>query len=84
LIKNYKTFDYIKQSDKSFKGVGISSIYIPINDFIENFGLDHVVAELKKLMRHYNLGIYMIITKEFRKVSSTKKELIKEVMVFAD
>lgn len=35
-------------------------------------------------MRHNNLGIFMIITKEFRNVGSHKKELIKEVMVFAD
>jgi len=46
LIKNYKTFDYIKQADKTYKGVGVSSIYIPVNEFIEHFGLNDVVREL--------------------------------------
>lgn len=46
LIKNYKTFEYIRQADKTFKGVGVSSIYIPIRDFIDNFGLEVVVKEL--------------------------------------
>jgi hypothetical protein len=31
LIKNYKTFDYIKQDDDTYRGIGISSVYIPIN-----------------------------------------------------
>jgi len=34
-------------------------------------------------MKKNNLGIFMIITKEFRKVDK-KKHLIKELMVFAD
>ena len=34
-------------------------------------------------MRKNNLGIFMIITKEFRKVDK-KKHLLKEIMVFAD
>ena len=46
LIKNYKTFDYIKIADGTFKGIGISSIYIPVNDIIESYGLDNVVKEL--------------------------------------
>lgn len=46
LIKNYKTFDYIKLEDGTFKGVGISSIYIPVDHIIEQYGLDNVVKEL--------------------------------------
>lgn len=72
LIKNYKTFDYIKQADKSFKGVGISSVYIPVNDFIDNFGLKEVIKELQSQMKKLNLGIYIIITKEFRLVDNKK------------
>ena len=34
-------------------------------------------------MRKNNLGIFMIITKEFRKVEK-KKHLLKEIMIFAD
>lgn len=33
LIKNYKTFEYIKVGNKAY-GVGISSIYVPIDTFI--------------------------------------------------
>ena len=58
-------------------------IYIPINDFIENFGLSEVIKELQSQMRKNNLGIFMIITKEFRKVEK-KKHLLKEIMIFAD
>jgi len=35
------------------------------------------------MMKKNNLGIFMIITKEFRKVED-KKVLLKEIMVFAD
>jgi len=46
LIKNYKTFDYIKQANNTYKGIGVSSIYIPVPDFIQNFGLQEVIKEL--------------------------------------
>ena len=45
LIKNYKTFDYIKNG-QNVHGVGVSSIYIPIDEFIQTYGLDEVVKEL--------------------------------------
>jgi len=41
IIKNYKTFEYIVHPDGT-SGIGISSIYIPIAEFIKAFELDTV------------------------------------------
>lgn len=83
LIKNYKTFDYIKMGGGQFKGIGISSIYVPIPDFIEFYGLNEVISTFQSQMKKNNLGIYMVITKEFRTVNA-KKILEKEILFFAD
>ena len=82
MIKNYKTFDYIKSQDQTY-GIGISSIYIPINEFINYYGFEEVVHEFKTQMQKHNLGIFIIITKEFKKVDGEEK-LFKEIMLFAD
>lgn len=83
IIKNYKTFEYIVHKD-GVHGIGISSIYIPIAEFIKAFEIDTVQAEISSHMDAMNLGIYMIITKEFRKDENDKDVLYKEIMIYYD
>ena len=83
IIKNYKTFEYIVHHDGT-SGIGISSIYIPIDDFIKGFELSEVMAAISSHMDAMNLGIYMMITKEFRKDENDKDVLYKEVMLYYD
>ena len=66
IVKNYKTFEYIKHHDGT-SGIGISSTYIPIDEFIKGFELSECIAAFSSHMDACNLGIYMMITKEFRK-----------------
>jgi hypothetical protein len=44
-IKNYKSFDYIISGPVTY-GIGVSSIYIPVDEMIEHFTLDKVIAEM--------------------------------------
>ena len=83
IIKNYKTFEYMIHHDGT-SGIGISSTYIPIADFIAGFELSECIAEFKSQMDSCNLGIYMMITKEFRKDENNKDVLFKEIMLFYD
>jgi len=83
IIKNYKTFEYIVHHDGT-SGIGISSIYIPVDDFIKGFELSEVMAAISSHMDAMNLGIYMMITKEFRKDENDNDVLYKEVMLYYD
>ena len=79
-IKNFKAFDYITSGPLTY-GIGVSSIYIPVNEMIEYFTIEKVIAEMSRLQEKKNLALFIVITKYEQ---GPKKELTKEMMLFSD
>ena len=79
-IKNFKAFDYITSGPITY-GIGISSIYIPVREMVDHYGLKTVASEMQRLMDKKNLGLFIIITKHEK---GPDHELVKEMALFRD
>ena len=80
LIKDFKVYDLIEDDDLNRYGIGVSSIVITINTFLEYFTTNTVIYEMQQLMKDKNLGLFMVVTNYKSEDGGYKKE----VMLFSD
>lgn len=64
LIKDFKSYDLIESEEETgaFHGIGISTIAIELDIFLEFFSISKVVSEMQALMMKYDLGLFFVLS----------------------